>query len=383
MTVPSSGNPGMPATVTQFLQLLDHIAPPRLAEAWDNVGLQIGSLKWPVEKVWTALDPLPEVVERACENGVDLLVTHHPLIFKPVKRIEADSSFGRIARVALSQQLSIVAAHTNLDSVPGGVNDALADRMGLVNVRALAGQVDPDLLKVVVFVPSPHVQAVLAAMFATDAGHIGDYTCCSFRCEGVGTFQPGQTARPAVGETGRRNDVQESRIEIAVRSDRLDALLEAIRRVHPYETTACDIYPLKENSSGAAGLGRLGELTAPVALETLCGRLKSALNLSTVKLVGQPHTQVNRVALCSGSGASLAGAAIASGAQVYISGDLGYHTAREAQQADMALIDIGHFGSEHLIVDALAAALRQAIETADISATVEACGMETDPFHYR
>lgn len=372
----------MPATVAQFVQLIDRIAPPHLAEAWDNVGLQIGSPNWPVKKVWTALDPLPEVVESACENGVDLLITHHPLIFKPVKRIDADSPVGRIAQLALSRQLAIVAAHTNLDSVPGGVNDALADRMGLVNVRALAGPVDPDLLKVVVFVPSTHVQAVLEAMFAVGAGRIGDYTCCSFRCDGVGTFRPGQSARPALGETGRLNAVQESRIEIVVRHDQRDSLLNAIRRVHPYETIACDIYPLKNAPSGG-GLGRLGELTAPASLEALAVRLKSALNLSAVKLVGRPRAQVRRVALCSGSGASLAAAAIASGAQVYISGDLGYHTARDAQQASMALIDIGHFGSEHLIVDVLADALRQAIETAGIFATIEACGMETDPFHYR
>ncbi len=372
----------MPATVAQFIRLLDRIAPPRLAETWDNVGLQIGSLRWPVEKVWTALDALPEVVDRACESGVDLLVTHHPLIFKPVKRIDADSAVGRIAQSALSQQLAIVAAHTNLDSVPGGVNDALADRIGLVDVGALTGKPAHDMLKVMVFVPSTHVQAVLEAMFTLDAGQIGNYTCCSFRCEGTGTFLPGQAARPAIGETGRLNEVQESRIEITVHQDQLDLLLEAIRRVHPYESVACDIYPLKQTPS-AAGLGRVGELASPMSLEALSARLKSVLNLSAVKVVGQAHTQVKRVALCSGSGASLAAAAIAAGAQVYISGDLGYHTARDAQQAQMALIDIGHFGSEHLIVDVLAASLRESIQTAGISATIEACGMETDPFDYR
>ena len=372
----------MPATVAQFIQLLDRIAPPRLAEAWDNVGLQIGSLTWPVEKVWTALDPLPEVVDRACENGVGLLVTHHPLIFKPIRRIEADSTVGRIARAALSQQLAIVAAHTNLDSVPGGLNDALAERMGLVDVRALAGQLDPKMLKVVVFVPATHVRAVLEAMFTVEAGHIGNYTCCSFRCDGTGTFLPGQAARPVVGRTGHLNEVQESRIEMVVSNDQLDSLLKAIRQAHPYESVACDIYPLQETTS-AAGLGRVGELAGPISLQTLAACLKSTLKLATVKVVGHLSSQVKRVALCSGSGASLAGAAMAAGAQVYISGDLGYHTAREAQQANMALIDIGHFGSEHLMVDLLAASLRESIARAGISATVDACGMETDPFHYR
>ena len=172
----------MTATVAQFVRILDHLAPPRLAESWDNVGLQIGNRNWPVRKVWTALDPLPEVVARACENKVDFLVTHHPLFFKPVKHIDCSSPLGKVVQMALSRRLAIFSAHTNLDSVPGGVNDVLVDRMGLHKVRVLAGPADADMCKLVVFVPSNRVKAILDVLFAMDAGRMGNYSCCSFRC---------------------------------------------------------------------------------------------------------------------------------------------------------------------------------------------------------
>ena len=371
----------MTATVAQFVRILDHLAPPRLAESWDNVGLQIGNRDWPVKKVWTALDPLPEVVARACENGVDLLVTHHPLFFKPVKHIDCRSPLGRIAEMALSRRLAIFSAHTNLDSVPGGVNDVLVGRMGLHTVRVLADPADADMCKLVVFVPSNHVKTILDTLFALDAGRMGNYSCCSFRCEGVGTFLPGAGASPAVGSAGVLSEVQENRIEILVPNADLSAVVRALEQVHPYESMAYDVYPLAVGDR-QAGLGRVGELESPLPLGALAAKLKAALNLSAVKMVGKADRVVETVAVCSGSGASLMTAAIATGAEVYVSGDLGYHTARDAQQAGIGLIDIGHFGSEHLVVDVLAALIRDSAEASGLSATVEAVDMEKDPFDY-
>jgi len=371
----------MSANVAQFIQLLNRIAPPRLAESWDNVGLQVGSPNWPVKKVWTALDPLPHVVESACENHVDLLITHHPLFFKPIKRIDGDSALGRITEMALSRRLSIVAAHTNLDSVAGGVNDALAQRMGLNHTRVLSGPADADQVKLVVFVPTTDLNKVLDALFEINAGHIDSYSCCTFRCEGVGTFLPGEDAKPAVGQRGKVNEVRENRIEIITPRSDVDRLIDAVKKAHPYESVPCDVYPLIGNDL-KAGLGRLADLASPLSLKAFAAHLKRVLNLSVVKVAGDAKMKLETVALCSGSGASLMPAGISSGAQAYISGDLGYHTARDAEQAGIALIDIGHFGSEHLIVEVLAAFLRQATMAAGISATVEPCGIETDPFHY-
>lgn len=371
----------MTATVAQFVRILDRLAPPRLAESWDNVGLQIGSRNWPVKKVWTALDPLPEVVASACENEVDLLVTHHPLFFKPVKRIDCESTLGRIAEMALSRQLAIFCAHTNLDSVPGGVNDVLAERIGLCNIRGLAGGGDAGMSKLVVFTPANHVRAILETLFALDAGRIGNYSCCTFRCEGIGTFLPGAGASPVIGQMGALTEVQENRIEILVLRAELDTVVEALKKVHPYESMAYDVYPLAMRDH-QSGLGRVGELRSPLPLNAFTARLKDALNLSTVKVAGNADMMVETVAVCSGSGASLLSEAIASNAQAYVSGDLGYHSAIDARHAGIALIDAGHFGSEHLIVDVLASSIRDAVKVSGISATVEAVDMETDPFHY-
>lgn len=371
----------MTATVAQFVHILDRLAPPRLAESWDNVGLQIGNLDWAVNKVWTALDPLPEVVAAACENDVDLLVTHHPLFFKPIQSIDCASPQGKIAEMALSRKLAIVCAHTNLDSTEDGVNDVLADRMGLQQLRALTAASDDNRCKLVLFAPATHVKTILDVLFDRDSGRIGNYSCCTFRCEGVGTFLPGPGTSPSVGMKDVLSEVQESRIEILATREDVGGLVEAIKTVHPYETMAYDVYPLVQTET-RFGLGRVGTLPRKLHIDDFARRLKSKLNLPVVKVVGNKDRMIETVAICSGSGSSLLKAAVGSGAQVYVSGDLGYHTARDAQQAGIGLIDIGHFGSEQPIVDVLAGVIRREIDAAGISAVVEANSLEKDPFQY-
>lgn len=371
----------MTGTIAQWIRILDRIAPPRLAESWDNVGLQIGSRNWPVKKIWTALDPLPDVVERACENDVDLLVTHHPLFFKPVRHLDVDSPVGRIVRMAMTGRLAIFSAHTNLDSVSGGINDILCRRIGLADCLALSGGVSVEMRKLVVFVPHTHVKTILDTLFDQGAGKIADYTCCSFRCDGIGTFLPGHQSRPAIGKSGTLSEVNESRIEIRLAQADEARVVAALKAAHPYETMAYDSYPLSERDPHS-GLGRVGELPVDQPLEQLATHLKANLGLTTVKVVGTAGQMVRRVAVCSGSGGSLLGAAVATGAQVYVSGDLGYHTARDAQQAGIALIDVGHFGSERVIVDALAGAIREAAAAEGLAVAVEPADMEVDPFFF-
>lgn len=371
----------MTTALSQILPILEQLAPPRLAESWDNVGLQIGSRRWPVKKIWTALDPLPAVVESACQNGVDLLVTHHPLFFKPLNHIDAESPTGRIIGMAFSHRLAIYSAHTNLDSVQGGVNDALAARVGLKRVGALSGGGITEMIKLVVFVPQSHVKIVLDTIFSLNAGRIGKYASCSFRTDGVGTFMPDTDATPATGTAGALNEVRESRVEVLVARDDLARVVAAIEKVHPYEAMAYDAYPLNVRDP-ETGLGRIGQLPAAEPLFALAERVKKALGLATVKVVGDPGMAVERVAVCSGSGGSLMEDTVRAGAQAYVSGDLGYHTARDAQQMGIGLIDAGHFGSEQLIVGVLAEAIGKALGEAGIVADVAAAGMETDPFHY-
>lgn len=371
----------MTGNVATFIDVLNRIAPVHLAEAWDNVGLQLGSRQWPVKKIWTALDPLPEVVAKAIENDVDLLVTHHPLFFKPINNIDCETPVGRIVQMASSSQLAVYSAHTNLDSAPGGVNDVLAERIGLHPLRVLAGPVKCERCKLVVFVPSTHVQAIVDALVDLNSGHMARYSCRSFRCSGVGTFLATDGSSPAVGKPGIFSEVEEQRVEVTVARKELDRVLGGLKKVHPYECMAYDVYALPAVDR-QAGLGRVGELAAPVALADFVDNLKTTLNLGAVNVVGDLEEKVKTVAVCSGSGSSLLNAAIGSGAQVYVSGDLGYHTARDAQQKGIGLVDIGHFGSEQLIVGALAASIREASQALGLEVTVDAATIETDPFHH-
>jgi dinuclear metal center YbgI/SA1388 family protein len=371
----------MTATVAQFIGILDRLASPLLAETWDNVGLQLGSRNWPVNKIWTALDPLPEVVARACEKDVDLLVTHHPLFFKPVKCINCDTPQGRIAQMALSHRLAIYSAHTNLDSASNGVNDALAQRIGLRCLRVLDEPKQIPGCKLVFFVPSEQAPVVLDTLFSLDAGRFESYSRCTFRSEGVRTYPADSGTSLMPGGADDLVDVQESRVEVLLARTDLDIVVETVKKALPQETMTYDIYPLTTNDQ-RMGLGRVGQLPASMPLDAFAVKLKDVLNVATVKLVGKPDMTVETVAVCSGSGASMLKAALASGAQVYVSGDLGYHTARDAEQAGIGLVDIGHFGSERLVVDVLAAAIRKASETLGLAVSVECANMETDPFYH-
>ncbi len=371
----------MTGRVEQYIRILEQLAPVRLAESWDNVGLQIGSPSWTVKKVCTALDPSLEVVTWACDHGADLLVTHHPLFFAPIRNVDGESPLGRIIALALTRRLAIFCAHTNLDKVMGGVNDALAHRIGIEDLRVLGNGSDANLCKLVVFVPSDHVASMLSTVNALDVGRIGNYRCCTFRAEGIGTFLPEEKANPALGEKGLRNEVQESRLETIVPKDRLGPVIESLKTAHPYETMAYDVYPVIA-SDPRTGLGRIGKLKSPLSLVAFAKQIKSEFDLKRVKMVGNPNMVVETVAVCSGSGSSLMTAAVSSGAQVYVTGDLGYHTARDAQQEGIGLVDIGHFASEHLIAGVLAKKLKDAMESSALTAAVTAIDLETDPFRY-
>ena len=276
----------MGATVAKIKQIMDQLAPPLLAEEWDNVGLQIGDPRQPVRRIWVALDPIPEVVKAACQKKVDLLITHHPLIFRPLKTIDFDTPGGSIIRLAVQHKLAIFSAHTNLDIAQDGVNDVLAKQLGLRN---------------------------------------------------LGVLQPVQ-ARERAKE---------------------------------------DIQPLRGDAV-EYGIGRIGSLAKAGSLKSLVSMVKKRLKLDFVKVAGDLEMRVTRVAICSGS--SLIQAFLSSKAQAYISGDIHYHDAREAENANRAIIDIGHFPSEHLMVDALAQQLENLISRAGIEAEITACNIEKDPF---
>jgi dinuclear metal center YbgI/SA1388 family protein len=358
---------------------MDSIAPARLAEKWDNSGLQIGDVGWPVRSIMVALDPASVIVETACRKKKDLLITHHPLIFKPLTKINLSSPLGDIIKKAIQKKLAIYAAHTNLDSAAGGINDIIAERIGLKKLRVLSEPERIETFKLIFFVPADYENKILDILFKTKAGVIGDYKCCSFRSHGTGTYMPGASAKPFSGRKGEITHAEETRIEVVVKPEDLDEVITLLKKHHPYETMAYDIYPLTPEV-GLQGMGRLGVLEKRLPLGQFINHIRKKLGLRTFRVSGNLELLVKKVAICSGSGSSLLGSFLSSGADVFISGDLKYHDARTAEEAGVGLIDIGHFGSEHLVVDVLSEKLRRAILAAGLNVSVEACNLEQDPF---
>jgi len=341
--------------VQDLLGLVHGLYPPDLAEEWDNVGLQVGDPGAVVERVLVALDPTAGVVAAAAAQGAQLLVTHHPLLFKPLRRLTPDDPTGHVVWQAVQAGVAIVAAHTNLDVAADGLNRWLATRLQLVDAEPLqpvAGQ----LIKLVVFVPASHAETVADALFAAGAGQIGAYDRCSFRAGGIGTFRPGFGTSPFIGTFGEDQLVEEVRLETVVPQRRLSRVLERMSQAHPYEEVAYDLIPLANHLPGA-GLGRIGRLAEPLALAELAERIKAGLACETVRLVGRPDQPVSKVAVCGGSGAGLIREARRRGADVLVTGDIKYHEARQGEDLGLALIDAGHFATERPAVAELAARL--------------------------
>ena len=365
--------------VRDIINMMEALAPSCLAESWDAVGLQVGRKDWPVRSVWVALDPLPEVVAAACDQDVDLLITHHPLLFKPLKNIDFDTPSGSILYQSAVHRLAVYCAHTNLDKVSGGLNDILAQRIGLDQVMVLAPEEDVDSCKLVLYVPAAYEQPVLSALFETSAGIIGDYSCCTFRSSGKGSFLPGSRAIPFIGKSGELSQVDEIRVETLVKKQDIPAVLAHIRSHHPYQTMAFDIYPLLPAQS-QHGFGRTGAIVGGMNLFQFAQSVKEKLCLPNLKIAGNPEMMVQQAAVCSGSGSGMLNVFLASTADVFISGDIRYHDARDVESAGKALLDIGHFSSEHLMIEPVCDYLRRRISSAAWEIPVTAYQLEKDPF---
>ena len=359
--------------------IINKIAPIALAEAWDNSGLQIGDPAAEVTRVMVALDPTRDAVDSAIAASCQLLVTHHPLIFKPLKSISTATPHGSLIQKAIKGGLSIVSMHTNYDIAEGGLNDLLAVKVGLSSCVPLSVTTSCELVKLVVFIPVTHLEQLRSALFPFAVSE-GNYRDCSFAAEGVGTFTPVEGAEPFTGKVGDLAKVREERLELLIERSRLPRAVKALLAVHPYEEPAFDIYPLL-NEVEKLGLGRVGRLPEPLTLAEYACRIKNALSAPALRYVGDPEASISKVALCSGSGASLLRDAVRSGADVLVTGDVKYHEARDAEDMGLALIDAGHFPTEIIMVNEITERLGRALERAGYTdCRIEACRTEKDPF---
>ena len=308
------------------------------------MGLQCGDSGRPARKIMLALDASTSTVNQALAWGADLLITHHPLLFEPLGPGNIHGPSGEAFARAVRGELAVYSAHTNLDASPRGINDSLAGIVGLTGREVLL-PAGPDLFKVVVFLPQASIESVRDAAFEAGAGRIGRYSRCSFAAPGEGTFFGSEGARPVIGSPGRMEVVGEARLEVLVPEGRLAGVLGAVRRAHPYEEPAVDVIPLRGKAAGI-GIGVVGCLPSAMRLGDLTARVKGALRLKAVRIVGSLERKVRKVAVCGGSGGSLLAAAGASGAELFISGDIKFHEARAAQERNLSILDVGHFAPE-------------------------------------
>ena len=330
-----------------------------MAEGWDNCGLQVGNPAAEVSRVLVALTPLPDVFEEAGEKGADFLLFHHPLVFQPIKTLNTAFYPGDLLARAIRNGLAVYAAHTSYDAAPAGVSVALAGALGL---RGPLRVVSPrgDLRKLVVFVPDESVDGVVRALAEAGAGMIGDYTECTFRTRGTGTFRGGDETNPYLGERGQLENVEEVRIETVVPAHAADRAAEAATTAHPYEEVALDVYPVEGTPEGC-GYGRLGNLPEPVAAEVLREHVSGSLGFSA-RLVADPGKRIERVAVIGGSGGSFIPEVAASGADAYVTGDVDYHDAVLAESLGLSVIDAGHAATELPSLGPLAARLAELVD---------------------
>ena len=343
-------------TVADVSAYLDRFAPPGLAADWDNVGLLLGDPATEVKALLTCLTVTPEVVAEAVEAGANLIVTHHPVLFRPVKRLTTRTPDGRLLLPLLRAGVAVYSPHTSFDNAPGGINDSLARRLGLLDVAPLRRRPGPGQCKVVVFVPDSDLQKVSDALFAAGAGNIGQYSQCSFRLAGTGTFFGSDATNPTVGQKGRREEVSEWRREAICPESAVEAVVAALRKAHSYEEPAYDVYPLRAGPAG--GEGRVGRLPQPVPLAELAGRVKRELRAGAVDYVGEPGRAVARVALACGAAGELLGDAVRAGADCFLTGEMRFHDYLSAESQGIGLILPGHYATERPGVEELSERLR-------------------------
>ena len=334
--------------ILEVIQYLNQIIPTGFQESYDNCGLQVGDTSAEITGVLISIDLTESVVDEAVENGCNLIVTHHPFLFKGVKRIDADSPAGKIIYKLVRNGIAVYSAHTSLDKLKTGVSALLAKRLGLIDTRILVPEQN-SLKQLVVYCPKSHSQTLKDALYAAGAGNIGDYRHCSYSVDGTGTFEPLQGANPFVGEVGHDTATSEERIEMIYPRVFESKIVSALRANHPYEEPAFALIPLG-NENADTGLGIIGTLPQETDVMDFLQKVKQTVGIPVVRHSGLCRKTVRTVALCGGAGAEFIGTAMAQHADIYLTADIKYHDF-QAAAGHIVLADIGHYESEQFAKD--------------------------------
>lgn len=385
-----------PLRLADVVRLLDRRFPPRLAESWDAVGTVCGDPEQPVRRVLLAIDATTAVVDEALAWGADLLWAVHPLLLRPVHGVAATTAKGAAVHRLIRSGCALHVTHTNADAVQGGVPDALAEALGVVDRRPLVPQPTEPLDKIVVMVPVADAEAMVDALSDVGAGAIGEYRRCAWTTTGIGTFLPGEAAHPAIGSRGKVARVEEARVEMVSPRRLRDRVVAAMRAAHPYEEPAFDVLELAA-FPGATGGGRVGDLPEPVTLGAFVQRVAQVTppTAQGVRVAGDLSAPVRRVAVVGGSGDSFFDAVRACGADVYVTGDLRHHPAlelrerarfeaaregRDPEDGRPFLVDVAHSASEWPWLAHAARTLGDDVRALGTTVETRVSAVRTDPW---
>lgn len=360
--------------LTDLCTAMESIAPTRYAERWDNVGLLVGDPRQPVARTLLTIDLTRAVFDEAVEFGCDCVIAYHPPIFEPLKRLSA----GSVVYDAIHRGMAIYSPHTALDVALHGTNDVLAEALYLAERRPLRPPAPANAghVKLVTFVPPAQVDRVAEALSRSGAGVIGDYTQCSFRSPGTGTFFGNESTSPAVGQKQVLQAVTETRLEMLVPTRAIESCLAALRETHPYEEPAFDLVPLLEPPDAGVGMGRIGSFPEPVARDVLIARIKRELMIDHVLVAGPVNGEVTTVACCAGSCGSMLDDAIAQGAELFLTGELRHHDALKAARLGVTVVATLHSNSERRALTRLAESLAARLPRL----SVQVSRRDRDPF---
>ena len=358
-----------------IISYLESIAPPQLQEHYDNAGLITGSLDWDCSGILICLDATEDVINEAIEKKCNLVVAHHPIIFKGLKKINGKNYVERTIIHAIKNDVAIYAIHTNLDNILTGVSGKMGSLLGLENMQVLSAK-ENTLQKLYTYIPNEKLDEVRQAVFNAGAGQIGKYSSCSFNTPGIGTFKAEAEADPYVGEVGHLHKEEEVRVEIIFPFYLRHKVISALKEAHPYEEVAYDIITLSNNYE-KVGSGITGILPKPMDAVDFLQLLKETFNVPVIRHTELLNKKIEKVALCGGAGSFLIPSAIAMGADIYITGDVKYH---EFFDADNRLIiaDIGHYESEQFTINLL----HELLELKFPNFAVLKTGVNTNPLRY-
>ena len=362
-------------TIGEIIKPLETLAPYQLQESYDNAGLITGNLNWLCTGVLVCLDATEAMVKEAVKKGMNLIVAHHPIVFRGIKKINGNNYVEKSIIAAIKNDVAIYAMHTNLDNVLEGVNGRIAEKLNLQNCSILAPKKDV-LQKLAVFIPLEYKQKLMEALFSAGAGNIAHYSECSFSVDGMGSFKAKEGSNPFVGKPNERHIEPESRVEVIFPEWLQPKVIMAMKKAHPYEEVAFDIYPLA-NTYQQTGSGMLGELKKPVETTVFLANLKKVFKVPMVKHTRILKKKLQKIAICGGSGSFLTSQAIARGADIFITSDIKYHEFFDAD-GKLVLADIGHYESEQFTIDLLFEVLKLNFPTFAVQKTA----LNSNPVHY-